>query len=303
MTDRFENVTKTFPSLEECVSYAQENYGEDQFLFRGERSDRFLTTISMLERVRSDQKIHPQCRARIEERVQWLHRDLKKFLKLPAWLAKGFLQHYGVPTDLLDLTSSPTIAAYFAAGGPIGSDGLFAVIPRHQRPGLVDLRDLRWHPIANRAQRQSAFTFSSKKFRDLKSEECISELSVRWFRFTLQESDKALYAARDDFLDPHTDKVAGVIQLLLDDYGKTDDWTAQWLADHVAVAPFITSIVTRDKKGRPVDVELTAAEDAGFDYDVVLERVNNHRIWSCHFPDTRGHGGFANLRPRPSSDC
>jgi hypothetical protein len=85
--------------------------------------------------------------------------------------------------------------------------------------------------------------------------------------------------------------------LLLDHHGKTNDWTAKWLADHVVAAPFITRSVGKDATGSLV-VELVSAESAGMEYDEIIERFNNHGVWSNQFSDTRGDGDLRNLRSR-----
>lgn len=121
------------------------------------------------------------------------------------------------------------------------------------------------------------------------------KLGIRWYRFKLQQRDKDAFGANYGLLDAHTDLVAGVLQLLLDDYGKTNDWTAKWLADHVVAAPFITRPVDKDETGSLV-VELVSAESAGMEYNEIVERFNNHRVWSNQFPDSRGYSGFRNLK-------
>jgi hypothetical protein len=296
VTERFENVEREFPSLSECVEYAQRLQAKEPYLFRGKRSDRYLTTPSMLERVRSDARLPDKCREEIEKRVSRLHEDLQEFLGLDPGLAWGFLQHYEMPTELLDLTSDPAVAAFFAAGGDVGSSGLFASIPI-EKLGDADLQDLRNHPKAERPRRQSAFTFSHYRFRNLKAAECPDGIGIRWYRFKLQSRDKDVFGANHGLMDARTDLVAGVLQLLLDDYGKTNDWTAKWLADHVVAAPFITRAVGKDETGSLV-VELVSAESAGMEYDEIVERFNNHRVWSNQFNDTQGYGGLRNLRSR-----
>lgn len=296
MSERFENVEQEFASLTECVEHARRLQAMEPHYFRGERSDRYLTTPSMLDRVRGDVRLPDKCRDEIEKRVGRLHADVQEFLGLDPDLAMGFLQHYEMPTELLDLTSDPVVAAFFAAGGDVGSYGLLAAIPMTQL-GDANVQDLRNHPKAVRPRRQSAFTFSHHHFHNLKANECIDKLGIRWYRFKLDSRDKDTFGVNHGLLDAHTDLVAGVLQLLLDDYGKTNDWTAKWLADHVVSAPFITRVVGKDETGSLV-VELVSAESAGMEYDETIERFNNHRIWSNQFRDTRGYGGLSNLKWR-----
>ena len=80
------------------------------------------------------------------------------------------------------------------------------------------------------------------------------------------------------------------LQLLLDDCGKTNDWTAKWLADHVVAAPFITRKIDNN------ELELVSTIAAGMEYDETLERFNNYRIWSNRYKDLRMSGGLKNLR-------
>jgi hypothetical protein len=72
MVERFENVEREFSSLSECVEYAKRLQAKGPHLFRGERSDRYLTTPSMLERVRTDVRLPHKCREEIEKRVSRL---------------------------------------------------------------------------------------------------------------------------------------------------------------------------------------------------------------------------------------
>ena len=297
MPDRFEDTVKDFASLSDCIEFTQREFGGGPNLFRGERTDRFLTSPPMLERVRTDRSLPPGCRKAIEERVQRLHKDLQEFLDLDPNLAMGFLRHYEAPTDLLDLTSEPPVAAFFAAGGDVGTDGLLAVVPQSKRTEGA-ITDLRNHPKALRPRLQSAFTLNCAQYGDLKSKSCVSELGVQWYRFTLTNADKERYGSRRALLDAHTDPVAGVIQLLLDSYGKTNDWTADWLARHVVAAPFVTRIAGKDPSGMLL-VQLVSLSEAEMEFDDAAERFNNGRIWSNRYNDTRGSGGLESWRMRP----
>ncbi|WP_429322579.1 FRG domain-containing protein [Paraburkholderia sp. GAS448] len=294
MNARYEPVVGEFPNLSACVKYARTLSSSEGYLFRGESSDRYCTTLSTHDRVVSDLRLPPKCRHAIEERVQWLHRDLQLFLGLPPDLAMGFLQHYEAPTKMLDLTTSPEVAASFAAGrGGDEAHGLFAVVPRSAvvSESLIDLSQ---HPKANRPRRQRALAFQSQKCPNLKEVNCVRDLGIRWYRFahSPDETKKwTKYAKEKELLDAHTDEVAGVLQLLLHSYEKTNDCAADWLANHVVAAPFVTKIVEVAVDGGLV-IELVAP---GPDFDLAIERVNNRRIWSNAYPyDSPGQGGFRN---------
>ena len=155
---RFEDVDSvSFSGLQDCVAYCQQLNG---YLFRGESTDRYTTTTSMLTRVRNDRRRPPKARQEIERQVDRVHVDLQRFLHLDADLALGFLQHYEVPTRVIDLTANPMVAAFFASGGDEGSTGLFAAIPITKGKGAT-FTNLTNHPKANRPRWQAGFTYDS----------------------------------------------------------------------------------------------------------------------------------------------
>jgi len=290
-----EFIAKSFASLRDCVSYVRQEFVEEKFLFRGERTDRFSTTISALDRVDLNDRLPQKCREVIKQCVQHAHIELQEFLDLCPGLAMGFLQHYELPTKLIDFTSSTEVAAYFAAQGNVNSGGLFAVVPRDLESDLAEVQDLSKHSKATRAHRQRGFSVFSKRYKDLKSNDARSNLNIHWYQFFLTEDDKELFSGGDDLLDVCTDRMSGVVQFLIDDFGKMNDWSAKWLADHVVAAPFLSRVIKQDGMGRPTTIELASAGQTGFNYDILVERVNNYRIWSNVYPDVRGRGGFKNL--------
>jgi hypothetical protein len=237
----------------------------------------------------------------LEERTLQLKVDLIEFLSISSAQAIGFLQHYGMPTEVLDFTSEPLVAAYFASGADIGSVGLVAAVPDsdplHE---LAEFEDLTHHPMALRPRVQRAFTFYSEELDDLKSDLSVEKLMVQWFSFVMTSGDTKYRNANAllrqeanfttsqiDILDAHIDPFAGVIQLLLDSYPKVDDWSATWLANSVAAAPFIMQFDGVSSNG-DVFGELVSLAQANGNYNELEERANNARIWSNRYQDKRG---------------
>lgn len=293
MGNQFDRIHKTFSSLADCVSYIRETFGDNEslnlssakvpvFLFRGESST-YPTSIALMQRIKSDIKLPLETRKALEAIANKLDAELQSFLNLTPMLSAGFLQHYGIPTELLDLTSDLDVAAFFASYNEIGRDGLICVLPTEAISNKSIIIDLTQHPTAERPRRQSAYTFFHQKYLNLKDEECVKDLNLKWFAFTLTQEDRKNYHKDLGLLDAHTDKMAGVLQLLLDDYDKTDDVTARWLANHIPPAPFVTKAIDSNT------FELVSIKDAGLEYDEKAERLSNYHKWSVAFPDVSPH--------------
>jgi hypothetical protein len=298
MDTLFTDVDDEYSSLGACVDALSVSR---DWLFRGEASARYFHTTSMLQRVREDAQLPPRARAQIEETVNYLAANFPTSLAMSQAEAWGFLQHYEAPTDRLDFTADASIAGYFASGAakpvPVGTPVLLAALSISKAKAVAELIDLRNHPKAERPRRQKAFTLfiPDQPHIDLKSRSARDCLGIKWFRCTISDDDLCRFGGQESILDAHTDAVAGVIQLWIDDHVKMNDWSAKWLADHVVAAPFVTQVVGQTTDGQIV-VELCSAEAAGLEFDEVLERFNNHRVWSNAYPDKRGFGGLSNVR-------
>ena len=85
------------------------------------------------------------------------------------WNAEGLLQHYGVPTEVIDFSSSLEVAAAFAASKLAGAGRVCILTkPIGSEAATIEYTD---HPWAERAVRQKAFGIRPLRFSDLKSEE------------------------------------------------------------------------------------------------------------------------------------
>lgn len=192
---------KHFTSLQACIQHVRSKYDMEEvvcpqaksivsgnsitatmprYLYRGE-SFIYPTTTSRMHRLKTNPKIAPEVKRVIEEVSKSVDTELQdpKFMGLPPMLSAGFCQHYGVPTELLDVTSELDVAAYFASTGCIGGRGMICVIPAALGAKKAVVIDLRSHPLAERPRRQAALAVFSKRHIDFKSNECVTELGLK----------------------------------------------------------------------------------------------------------------------------
>ena len=298
-----------FPSLDACLQHlktkfppshtvrldtAKDFYSQQEesvrapaYLYRGESREYPMTTSSM-HRLWSDETLSLDVRTTIKDTVCALDQELQEFLNCPPMISAGFLQHYGAPTELIDVTASLETAAFFATGivGERGSICVFSVAEVVDRCVIVDLTE---YPVAERPQRQTAYALFHKSHFDLKSHSAIADLQLKWFSFTLTDDDKLKYGANSELLDAYTDRAAGVLQLLMDNFDKISDTAAKWLSDRIVPAPFVTEVIDEYSPGQPRTVELIPLCESSLDYNEGRERESNYRNWSLAHPETRKH--------------
>jgi hypothetical protein len=122
----------------------------------------------------------------------------------------GFLQHYGFPTDLFDLSPSVTTARFFSCHGnesqPIG---LLAAFPREQVEASFQLTDLSRHPFALRPRRQIAYAARPPAgLIDLKDDQCSELTKSRWYKFKKSTSDIRFAKSYESFAYPAESELA-----------------------------------------------------------------------------------------------
>ncbi|MCJ7459028.1 MAG: FRG domain-containing protein [candidate division Zixibacteria bacterium] len=136
-----------YDNIKDAIGYCIDNYSGSKYVFRGQREDWPLR--STLFRVPEDER-----EIKWQETLkfcQWmLNNPYLKPYHQPQDKLIAIAQHYGYPTDLLDFTKDPKIAAFFASTGNIevGKPGVILIIDldmfrrlcqSYKIPGLLTL--------------------------------------------------------------------------------------------------------------------------------------------------------------------
>lgn len=248
------------------------------YLFRGE-SGPYATTCSSLARLRLDPRVTPRAIKDVGRVREFLLAAFEEKWGLSSEQAQGYLQHYGYPTDFIDMTSSPEVAVSFASSLRVGDEGAVCVVPTANLLPGINLIDLRHHPVAYRPRRQSAFAAHIPEYPDLKATDAVEALGLTWIPFRLTEPDAARFLPRFELLDARSDPVAGLIWLLITDFGKFDDVAASLLVNRIDPAP-VYGVAGSDGKMVMVSEDDVVPEQAISDETF---RRSHHEIWSDAF--------------------
>ena len=170
----------------------QHNKAVPRYLFRGEPGDScaYPETKSSILRLASDPDLQTEIITLTSRIADWLSNPASNF-HLTNDDAVGLIQHLGLPTHYLDFSSDATVAAAFAVGDKDpGQLVNMAVLDVCRAVNFGRLANLCDNPWSERARRQSAYGFWSS-IDDLKSNEAIEKLSIRWMQCIVTEEDKA----------------------------------------------------------------------------------------------------------------
>ena len=120
----------------------------------------------------------------------------------------GFLQHYGFPTDLFDVSPSADTARFFAVNDHPDACGNVGVFPVRRLQMCFDIIDLTGHSFAKRPKRQAAYAIRPLKgsydLKDVRKKECFG---ARWYRFRKTSDDLAFAKVHQALLFPSEEEL------------------------------------------------------------------------------------------------
>ncbi|MGA3028081.1 MAG: FRG domain-containing protein [Bryobacteraceae bacterium] len=204
--------------------------------------------------------------------------------------AVGLVQHYGLPTWMVDLTGNLAIAFAFAAASR-SNVARVAVVPSRAlcaNGGLVDLSD---HPWAERPRRQAAFgVITTRELQDLKSEAVRSQLNVTWYEFQVSESDRTYFQSKfQGLLGKSDDPSAGFLRFHITEYvearGKFSATLTDWLVERVPIVP--RCYLVKAIEGEEVIVNYRGANVLPA-FDEKAEAERSRRYWSSAHHESSG---------------
>jgi hypothetical protein len=261
------------------------------FLFRGECGNFPTTTDSArrleVEAMKDEFPLSPIDLIKLGKLIHDLAVKLSERLdELSRLNALALLQHYGLPTRIVDFTGNPAFAFAFAASGT-SSVGRVAVMPR-ESSSTVSVVDLMAHPWAERAQRQGGFgVVMANGLTDLKSDQARSHLNIRWYEFPITSSDRDFFReVHDQLMEPRNDPSAGFLRFHITEYveafGKLSPALTDWLLNKVVIAPYCFQVGAFEDS-EVVVYHRAAANLAGFDERTEIEC--SRRYWSIAAAD------------------
>lgn len=249
----FDFILKEYASRSAALLWSETDSGlltpnkVPQYLFRGE-CGAFGTTKSGIFRPDTYRVENGRLLSTPDlETLERLIRDLaRRFTdeddySLKEHEAIGLLQHYGLPTWMIDFTGHAGHAFAFAAAGEaqVGRVAVMSSCLAAAERGLVDLTE---HPWAERPRRQAAFGVIAPSSRDLKSDEARSRLNIRWYEFPVSSRDRAYLKDRyANLVSLSDDPSAGFLRFHITEYveakGKFSPALTEWLLKRVPAAP------------------------------------------------------------------
>src|ERR1044072_3458650 len=215
---------EVFESATDCHAFLTATKANGH-LYRGE-SRPYPSTCPGTRRVLEDQTLH------FQEKTFWI--DLAGHFE--DWFcdytgqmtldsAQMFLQHYGIPTDLLDFTSDPEIALFFASLSNAEDVGLICCMDVQKSKEAAEIFNLTDFTLApglqlQRPKKQKGYAFRHRAGlpSDLKAEEAREGLGLSWYGFRKVQHEQYVERHRE-ILSIDDDKVALYVIAYAADFG------------------------------------------------------------------------------------
>jgi hypothetical protein len=225
--------------------------GLPALLYRGER-EAYPMTVSSMDRFYHVAKKDMPVYHELDELTDFVMSQPFPEKQLKGREAGAYAQHYGLPTQIFDFTSSAKIAMNFAANRSyhknkaLGGHIAILEVKKALNAGCV-VEDLRGHKYAKRAELQQAFGviylgFKVSDIYDLKDPEIIKEIGLTWIPYQHFEDDEIFLkqiGADKDILSTDGDPFAGLAQEFVDEFvkrkGKFSKKAATMIANNIPV--------------------------------------------------------------------
>jgi hypothetical protein len=268
------------------------------YLFRGEPG-LFEHSLTSMERMLVDTNFTRNDKVVLEYITNYVDQYVQEKFELNPLLSAGYIQHYGLYTQLLDFTSDADTAMRFATEqGNAGKPGRMVVLDVSKASQNGYVIDLSAHPFAFRSRRQKAYGVYSNRYNDFKDTGCMESLGLTWYEY--DQNDAPDSVRKLDIYDVSEDVFAGVMSLVIDDciqkHGRIPPLSAGILMDRIKRVPLfgVTKDLHKINKSMLGVKGATAAElglsnciwtlaslgQLGCAIDETKERENSYRIWA-----------------------
>ncbi|MDO5979996.1 FRG domain-containing protein [Flavivirga spongiicola] len=119
-------------------------------------------------------------------------------------IAEGFLQHYGFPTDIFDISPSFDTAVIFSHLGNYDEEiGTICVADTIGLSKYYKVIDLSVHPFAKRPKNQIAFGAKHERgISDLKDSGLDNHFKIKWYKFIKSKKDIVYAKNQSDKIYP-----------------------------------------------------------------------------------------------------
>jgi hypothetical protein len=253
------------------------------YLFRGECGE-YPTTKASIARLRDCDGLSKADVVRLAEISDWIAARLREEREGLSWPdAFALLQHYGMPSRIVDFTGDLGLAFAFAAHGK-SSIGRLAVVPY-----AACVLELFAHPWAERAQRQAAYGIVTDhhELNDLKADAVRARLNIKWYEFQISTDEKQYSEERvRELLQEPNDPSAGFVRYYITRYveafGKLSKTLTEWLLKNVVIAPYCCLVAAHEEKEAVVYFR---GSDVLPIFDKVVETEWSRRYWSVAHDD------------------
>lgn len=256
------------------------------FVFRGESNVAWTATTSSMERLRQTSGLSQSEQQEVLSVVTAIQEHLQKWLKLSPPLAAGLLQHYGFPTEVIDVSPRIEVAAFFAAFENVSGTGSITVFPLAALANRSKVFDLTPLTFAARPTSQSGWAIFHDTVRDWRNVPADKRIDLERHTFAVTAEDIHRYVGcLDDVAGPYVDAhdltraiFTHLINALVRNDGPLSSKAARYFAEKVPPTPL--TVTNIEFRGNEANVETAVGENAARPYSDRAQIEKNFRRWA-----------------------